>query len=304
MVLISLEFFLILFILLIIGVSLEFFIKNNRFKLFLWLLLAFFFFSIISIFNFNDGFIFISAYLLEISLSLDNIMIFLLIFKEFEISNQEKALIIGSYSAVLLRFLFVYVGITILNSLEVGSLILSSLVIFSAVYLGKNEINKIRNKKEKEKNTLLQSITKILKINYSQNEDRLFIKKDRKTIPTKLLIAIIAIEIADIIFATDSVPAIILLTKSEILAYSSTIFGTMIIRSIYFNINKSLSNIPHIEGFLSIGLGYLGVASILSFLYKYTKGYYGFHIPNFVDALVTILIITIGMLFSYLRSDK
>ncbi|AFZ71251.1 membrane protein TerC, possibly involved in tellurium resistance [Caldisphaera lagunensis DSM 15908] len=286
--------------LILFGISIEFLFKKNfKYIILIWIALSLVYFMVLFIrTDFYESYLFLTSYLLEISLSLDNILVFLLIFTQFSISfeHQEKLVAIGSYSAIVLRFLFVYAGIELLNVFELGTIILSLLVLFSAFELAREEFN---NEKEKEESNIIKFFKKYLKTDFSNNEFSFFVKKNGKIVPTKYLLVIFVIEISDIIFAFDSIPAIILITKNELIAYSSTIFGTLIIRSLYFNVNRSLSSIKHIEGFLAIGLGYIGISSLINSINKFIKTVY---IPEYISVIVVVLIIAFGLLYSFLNN--
>lgn len=288
--------------LILFGISIEFLFKKNfKYLILIWIFLSFFYFAILFITtNFYDSYLFLTSYLLEISLSLDNILVFLLIFTQFSISfeYQEKLVAIGSYSAIILRFLFVYVGIELMKVFEYGTIVLSLLVLFSAFELAKEETKK-KDEKESEESSIINFFKKYLKTDFNNNEFSFFIKKNGKIFPTKYFVVILVIEVSDIIFAFDSIPAIILITKNELIAFSSTIFGTLIIRSLYMNVNKSLSSIKHIEGFLAFGLGYIGISSLLNSLSKFVKIIF---IPEYISVIVIILIIFFGLLYSFLTN--
>jgi len=286
---------------LVFGISLEFLFKKNfKYLIFIWILLSIFFIFLLYFgLGPRDSCLYLVSYLLEISLSIDNILVFLLIFKQFSISfeSQEKVVAIGSYSALIFRFLFVFAGIKLIDIFNLGSVILSLLVLFSAYELGKNEV-----KNESEESRLISFFKKKMKADFSNEKFSFFIKKDGKIYPTKYFFVILAIEASDIIFAFDSIPAIVLLTKNEIIAYSSTIFGTMMIRSIYFNVNKSLINLKHIDGFLAVGLGYIGIASLINSISKSLN--LNYFIPEYISIIIIIFIIVLALLYSFLLNKK
>ncbi len=290
----------ILFSILMVGISIEFLLKDHpRIIAILWIMLSMSFAGALLSYSPYYSYIYASSYILEVSLSLDNILIFLLIFKEFgiELANQEKAIFIGTYSAVFLRLAFVSIGIAILEELKYGSMILSLVVLITAGMMIKRELKE----KKSEGNRLLNFVRSSLRINVANEQKSIFIKVKGKIVPTKLLLVIIAIELADILFATDSIPAIVLLSKIEIIAFSSTIFGTILIRSIYLNINKSLINLPHIDAFLAIGLSFLGIASSINSIYGISGGRIGLRIHEEIIALFVIIIIIAGILLSSVK---
>ncbi|WP_292319994.1 hypothetical protein [Caldisphaera sp.] len=287
---------------LLFGISIEFLFKKDfKYLILIWVSLSMFFLLLLYLnYGFHSSYLYLASYLLEVSLSLDNILVFLLIFKQFSISFefQERIVAIGSYSALIFRFFFVFAGIKLIDIFSFGSILLSLIVLFSAYELGKNEI---RNENEESRFVLFLK-KRFFKDELLNEKFSFFIRKNGKIYPTKYFLVILAIEVTDLIFAFDSIPAIVLLTRNEIIAYSSTIFGTMIIRSIYFNVNKSLINLKHIDGFLAIGLSYIGISSLINSISKFLD--INIFIPEYISIIVIIFIIVLALLYSFLLNKK
>jgi tellurite resistance protein TerC len=240
---------------------------------------------------------FLTAYLVEKSLSLDNIFVFLLIFRAFNIPSalQHRVLYYGIAGALVLRAVFVLTGITLLHKFHPIVYFFGAILFFTGLRMllpRKRELH--------PENTWLVRITRRLFPVLNEFEGQKFlVRKNRKWSATPLLLALVALEAMDIIFAVDSVPAVLAITRDTFIVYSSNVFAILGLRALYF----ALADILPRFRFLHQGL-----AAIIIFVG--TKMVLGDHfsIPSLISLAViaTILAATIAasLLFPSRTSAK
>ena len=197
---------------------------------------------------------FFAAYILEKSLSADNIFVFLLIFRAFGIDAryQHRVLYTGIIGALVMRLAFVLVGIQILRRFHFA------LYLFGAalVILGAHMLVS-RRAFRPDDNWLLRLVRKIHPVASSYEGDKFWIRVGGRRIVTPLLLALVAIEASDLIFALDSVPAVLAITRDSFVAYSSNVFAILGIRAMYFGLAEMMKRVRFLHQ---------GIAAILLFV--------------------------------------
>lgn len=191
---------------------------------------------------------FITGYVVELSLSMDNLFVFLLLFTFFDTPEkyQHKVLFLGILGAVIFRAVGILGGMALVHSFPVLNYALGALLIFSAIKMLLSNGEEM----DAEKNPLLKIIRKYFRITPDYVNGSFFIKRKHKIYATPLFIVLIAVETTDIIFALDSIPAIIGITNDTFIAYSSNIFAILGLRALFF----ALSGIMSMFRFLKYGL--------------------------------------------------
>lgn len=240
---------------------------------------------------------FLTGYLLEKSLSLDNIFIFILIFKYFNIPNNYQRLVLnyGIIGAIIFRLLMIFGGIWLINKIHWILYIFGGILIISG---GKILISDlfIRNKKHDNNlnnNFIIQILSKYCRTTKELFAEQFFIIKKNKLYATPLLLALICIEISDIIFAIDSIPAILVILNDPFIIFTSNMFAILGLRALYF--------------FLAIGVGkfkYLqeGIAIILIFIG--IKILFGIKLPIIITLIFITTVITTSILLSILLNSS
>lgn len=173
------------------------------------------------------------GYVVEYFLSIDNMFVFLMTFSYFTISkaNQSKVLAYGIGGAIILRFLFILIGIKLINASHWMIYdIFGVLLIYTAIKI----LYKNRKKINPKYNTAYNIIKKLIPFKNNTANNTFFIKENKKIYATPMLAALIVIEMSDLIFAVDSIPAILSISKDTFIVYSSNIFAIMSLRSLYF----------------------------------------------------------------------
>jgi tellurite resistance protein TerC len=196
---------------------------------------------------------FLAGYALEQALSLDNLFVFLLLFRLFQIpaSRQPRVLFWGVAGAVLLRGLFIAGGVGLLNHFHWVGYLFGALLLAAAIRLLRPEAAK---EDPARAPALIKWLTRWRPI--SENQDHFIVKEDGQRMATILLLALIAVELTDVVFALDSIPAVLSITRQPFLAYTSNIMAVMGLRSLYILLATALSKLRYLH---------LGLAAVLAF---------------------------------------
>ncbi|WP_343154399.1 TerC family protein [Buchnera aphidicola] len=199
---------------------------------------------------------FLTSYLLEIILSVDNIFVWFLIFKSLEIPNvyQKKVLFYGLIGALILRFLLSFFGYFVFLKWHWILYFFGVLFIFISLKI----FFCSSNPKNEEKNIGLSWIYKTFRITNNSSCKNFFLKINNKIFCTPLFISLVLIELSDLIFSADSIPAVFSITHDLFIILSSNIFSVLGLRSMYFFISPIINKFPMIEYALSIILMFIG----------------------------------------------
>ena len=197
---------------------------------------------------------YLAAYLIEESLSLDNLFVFLLIFQTLGIPlhNQRKALLWGIFGALIFRAIFIFLGVAAMQRWEWIQYLFGALLFYAAYRALREPAH------EAVENQLVTWLSRHLPVSNDPTVPRLFERRDGRLLMTPLLVAIIGLEFSDILFAIDSVPAALSVTRREFLVYSSNAFAILGLRSLYVVLIASLEKIRYLHYGLSAVLAFAG----------------------------------------------
>ncbi|MCJ7425970.1 MAG: TerC family protein [Dehalococcoidales bacterium] len=228
-----------------------------------WVALALAFNAVIYFYlGHEKGILFTTAYLVEYSLSVDNLFVFLAIFTYFAVPReaQRKVLLWGILGAIFFRGIFIFAGITLIERFHFLIYILGAFLIYTAIKLMTQKEIEV----EPEKNPIVRFARKIMRVAPEYEGAKFFKRTNGLLIATPLVIVLIAIETMDIMFATDSVPAVLAITTDPLIVYASNIFAILGLRALFF----ALAGLFYIFRFLSTGvcavLAFVGVKMLLS----------------------------------------
>ncbi|SUQ47832.1 Inner membrane protein alx [Clostridium neonatale] len=207
--------------------------KKNLFNLIFWITLSILF----NIYIFySRGEIaaveYFGGYIVEISLSLDNLFLFLMIFSSFGIQKdyQERVLLYGVIGAMILRLIFILVGVTIISKFH----FVLSIFRFILLYSGFNMFFNNNKHIDFHDNFSVKILRKIMPVTNVLYDNNFFVKKNKILYATPLFVVLLIIEFSDIIFAIDSIPAIFSITTDTFIVYTSNIFAILGLRSMYY----------------------------------------------------------------------
>lgn len=235
---------------------------------------------------------FFAGYTIEKSLSLDNVFVFALIFKYFGIPRDYQRVVLnyGIISAVILRLIMILAGVWLINKFHWilyvfgGLLIISGGKILIQHYLHKDLDNDLSN------NFIVNLCNKYLRTTTKIYQDKLIITKNGKTFITPLFLAMILIEISDVVFATDSIPVIFGITDDPFIIITSNIFAILGLRSLYFLLAAGLKKFVFLTQGLAIILIFIGI-----------KMMFGLHLSILTTLSIIFIIISICVLLSLLK---
>jgi len=236
---------------------------------------------------------FITGYLIELSLSVDNIFVIAIIFSSFRIPQkyQHRVLFWGIIGAIVFRGLMIYFGVLLINKFSWTTYIFGVFLIFTAV---KMLFSKDDDKFEPKKSFVYRTLRKIIPVTTHIDGEHFFVKRRHITAATPLFVALVVIEVMDIIFAVDSVPAILAITSDPFLVFSSNIFAILGLRSMYFFLSHMLNRFAHLEYSLIAILTFVGLKMLLHDFYV---------IPEWASLSFIALSLIIGIVFSLKMSE-
>ncbi|BAH07535.1 TerC/Alx family metal homeostasis membrane protein [Clostridium kluyveri] len=237
---------------------------------------------------------FLGGYVIEQSLSLDNIFLFLLIFESFSIKPeyQKRVLTYGIFGAVVLRLIFIILGVTIIDKFHWMLYIFGLLLIVSGIkmFFKHNESKDFHNSK------IIKLINKIIPVSKELDGEKFFTKKNGILYATPLFAILILIELSDIIFAIDSIPAIFSITTDPFIVYTSNIFAILGLRNMYFLLEKLHNKFDYVK---------YGVACILIFTgIKLSITFFHINISIIVSLLIIFIIMSASILTSVILNKR
>jgi len=241
----------------------------------------------------DKAILFTTAYLIEYSLSVDNLFVFLAIFTYFAVPReaQRKALLWGILGALFLRGIFIFGGIKLIERFHFLIYALGAFLIYTSIKL----ITQKEKEIEPEKNAVVRFARKIIRVAPAYDGASFFKRINGVLFATPLLIVVVAIETMDIMFATDSVPAVLAVTLDPLIVYSSNVFALLGLQSLFF----ALAGLFHFFRYLATGvcivLAFVGVKMLLTDV---------FPIPVLISLGVVVAILVGSVILSIVLPKK
>lgn len=236
---------------------------------------------------------YITGYSLEKALSLDNIFVFILIFSYFKVPEEfrHKVLFWGVLGAIVFRAIFIFAGIELIKLFHWVIYIFGIILIVSAIKLLITE-----EKEFHPEETLVYKIAKrLIPLKPTYEDGKFFVREGKKLYATPLFLTLLLVESSDIMFAIDSVPAILAISRDPFIVYTSNIFAILGLRSLYFAASAILPLFHFLHYGLSFILAFIGVKMLISEFYK---------IPVFVSLLLIFSAVFISVVASLLVKKK
>lgn len=218
----------------------------------------------------QKGLEFFTCYLIERSLSIDNIFVFILIFNYFRVhpEYQYKVLFWGIIGAMVMRALFILAGTALIVKFHWTIYIFGALLVYVGIKLAFQKDQEMHP----EKNPVLTLARKIFPICGWQDSDKFILKCDGKTCLTPLFLVLLVVESTDVVFAIDSIPAALAITLDSFIVYSSNILAILGLRALYFALAGSMDKFRFLNYGLAVVLSFVGVKMLLTDLYKISIG--------------------------------
>lgn len=231
---------------------------------------------------------FITGYVIEYSLSVDNIFVFIIIFTYFAVPDryQHKILFWGIIGALVMRGIFIFAGVALINRFHWIILIFGAFLVITGVkmlFQKKTQVNP-------EKNPVVKFFRKFLPVTEEVHGSKLFIRQNHRVYATPLFLVLLVVESSDLLFAVDSIPAVLAVSQDKFIVYTSNIFAILGLRSLYFAVAGIMGYFRYIK---------IGIAFILTFVgVKMLASFFHLEIPIILSLGIIISILLISILAS------
>jgi tellurite resistance protein TerC len=205
---------------------------------------------------------FVTGYVVEESLSVDNLFVFLVLFRYFKVEPeyQHKVLFWGIVGALIMRGVFIIAGVQLIQRFHWIIYVFGVFLVFKGIAMLRSEESDI----EPEKNFILRFLRKFIPVTDRYEGGRFFVVRDAKRYATPLFIVLLVVELTDVAFATDSIPAILAITKNAFIVYTSNVFAIMGLRSLFFALAGLMDVFHRLHYGLSALLIFIGTKMLVS----------------------------------------
>ncbi|MBU2574356.1 MAG: TerC family protein [Elusimicrobia bacterium] len=236
---------------------------------------------------------FLTAYVIEKSLSVDNLFVFIMIFAHFgvEARYQPRILHWGILGALVMRFVLILAGVQLINAFHWIIYIFGAFLVYTGIKMGILGEQRI----EPEENTLLRLFRRFLPFTKENFGEDFFVKNGGVWRATPLFAALIVVEASDLVFAVDSIPAVLAITPDFFIVYTSNVFAILGLRALYFLLAGVMGMFRYLKIGLSVVLCYVGIKMLLVDVYK---------IPTGVSLGIVLGILALSILASVLIKKK
>ena len=232
------------------------------------------------------GLEFVTGYLIELSLSVDNLFVFLLIFSYFKVPAkfQHRVLFWGVMGALVMRLTMIFIGAALIERFHWIIYIFGGFLVYTCIKMFKQEELEI----QPEQNPIVRLVTRFFPISRSYDGEKFFTTINGKRTGTLLLLVLVVVEVTDLVFAVDSIPAIFVITRDTFIVYTSNVFAILGLRSMYFLLAGVVDKFRYLRYGLAIVLTFIGTKMLVTAL--------GIHIPIWFSLafVATVLLGSIG----------
>jgi len=215
------------------------------------------------------GLEFLTGYLIELSLSVDNLFVFLLIFSYFKVPArfQHRVLFWGVMGALIMRLTMIFVGAALIQRFSWIIYIFGAFLVYTGIKMFRHDEIDI----QPDQNIAVRIVTKFLPISREYDEQKFFTTVNGKRTGTLLLLVLMVVEVTDLVFAVDSIPAIFAITTNTFIVYTSNVFAILGLRSMYFLLAGVVEKFRYLRTGLAIVLTFIGIKMLVVAI--------GYHIP-------------------------
>lgn len=244
---------------------------------------------------------FFTGYLIEKSLSVDNIFVFVLIFSYFSVppQYQHRILFWGIIGALLMRAALILVGATLIKEFHWIIWVFGAFLIFTGIKMAFHKNEELHP----EQNPLIKLFRRLMPVTNTYEGSRFFVRQAGKLMATPLFLVLLMIESTDLIFAVDSIPAIFAVTQEPFIVYTSNVFAILGLRSLYFLLAGVMNKFYYLKLGLSVVLTFVGVKMLMPDLSTLLTGI-SYKIPTLVSLGVVAGILIVAVIASLLRARR
>ena len=243
--------------------------------------------------NSDAALAFFTGYLIEKSLSVDNIFVFILIFSYFAVpaAYQHRVLFWGILGALVMRGALIVVGAALLKEFQWIIYIFGVFLIFTGIRMARHQDEEIHP----DQNPVVKFFRKFMPVTENFEKDKFFVRRAGKILATPLFLILLIVESTDLVFAVDSIPAIFAVTQEAFIVYTSNVFAILGLRALYFQLANVMDKFQYLKLGLSAVLTFIGTKMVIVDLY---------HIPVGISLIVVAGILTISILASLWKTRK
>ncbi|TRX13454.1 TerC family protein [Flavobacterium gawalongense] len=236
---------------------------------------------------------FFTGYVIEKALSVDNIFVFVLIFSYFKTPaiHQHKILFWGIIGALIMRAAFIFAGVALLEKFHWTIYVFGAILI----YTGYKMLTQKEIIIEPEKNPLIKLFRRVMPVTSDLHGGKFFVKQDGKRFATPLFLVLVLIETTDLIFAADSIPAILAITQDHFIVYTSNVFAILGLRSLYFALAGMMDKFRYLSKGLALILMFVGLKMLVVDFYK---------LPIQIALLVIVVILILSVAASLMVNKR
>lgn len=245
----------------------------------------------------SDATSYISAYLLEWSLSIDNIFVFIIIFTFFKVkeNNYSRVLLLGILMAIIFRIIFIAAGSVLVAKFEWIMYIFGAFLLYTGIKMFTSNEDEEFNP---EKNWAYRFMQKFMRTTNEEPNGKFIIVKNKKSYFTRLAMVVVMLGLIDIVFALDSIPAVFSVIpdpSKKLLIYSSNIFAVLGLRSMFFLLRNAADKFEYLQQGIAVVLAFIGLKMLVD---------HWFHIPVWVSLLMIVVCISASIIYSVYHREK
>ncbi len=241
----------------------------------------------------QKAFQFLTGYVIEKALSVDNLFVFILVFGFFNIKpeHQHKILFWGVLGALVMRALFIAAGVTLIHNFHWIIYVFGVFLIYTGIHMAFQEDKPM----DPENNAVVKLFKRFFPVTDKMEGSKFFIRQAGKLVATPLALVLVVVEFTDLIFAVDSIPAILAITDDAFIIYTSNVFAILGLRSLYFALSGMMQYFRFLKYGLAVILVFVGIKMSIS-------GYY--LIPIIASLLVIVGVLAAAVLASLISTPK
>jgi tellurite resistance protein TerC len=230
---------------------------------------------------------YVSGYLIEESLSVDNVFVWAVIMSFFAVPKQYqfRTLFWGIFGALVLRAVFIFAGVALIEAFDWILYIFGAFLVFTAFRIAKHDEAEV----DPEHNIALRVVRKIVPSTSEYHGQKLFTKENGKRVATPLFAVLVMVETTDVVFAVDSIPAILAVSREQFIVFSSNAFAILGLRALYFCFSEMAGRFRYLNIGLGVILGFVGTKMLIAEIY---------HVPTWLSLGVIVVVLTVTVLLS------
>ena len=237
---------------------------------------------------------FLTGYVIEWSLSVDNLFVFIVIFNFFKVPKeyQHRVLFWGIIGALVLRGVFILVGIALFNMFTWMTFVFGGILIFTGI---KMLFQKDDDDPKLDNNILVKVFKKILPVTKKYYGSKFFIREYGTLYATPLFLVLLVIDFTDLVFAVDSIPAVLSITTDTFIVYTSNVFAILGLRSLYFALAGMMGMFHYLKYGLAIILSFVGCKMLISHFVE---------MPTLLTLIIIVIVLLMSIFFSLMKTRR